>query len=98
MNNYKILKNLDNVKKGKIGEEIARRYLVLIGMKIICSNYKTKFGEIDIIAKVENKIVFIEVKSRTSIILSTISSGVSVNTNPGKNLFCILKGFIGSFS
>ena len=28
MNNYKILKNLDNVKKGKIGEEIARRYLV----------------------------------------------------------------------
>ena len=25
MNNYKILKNLDNVKKGKIGEEIARR-------------------------------------------------------------------------
>ena len=66
MNNYKILKNLDNVKKGKIGEEIARRYLVLMGMKIICSNYKTKFGEIDIIAKVENKIVFIEVKSRTS--------------------------------
>ena len=60
MNNYKILKNLDNVKKGKIGEEIARRYLVLIGMKIICSNYKTKFGEIDIIAKLENKIVFIE--------------------------------------
>ena len=59
MNNYKILKNLDNVKKGKIGEEIARRYLVLMGMKIICSNYKTKFGEIDIIAKVENKIVFI---------------------------------------
>ena len=33
MNNYKILKNLDNVKKGKIGEEIARRYLVLIKVK-----------------------------------------------------------------
>ena len=66
MNNYKILKNLDNVKKGKIGEEIARRYLVLIGMKIICSNYKTKFGEIDIIAKLENKIIFVEVKSRMS--------------------------------
>ena len=65
MNNYKILKNLDNVKKGKIGEEIARRYLVLRGMKIICSNYKTKFGEIDIIAKLENKIVFIEVDRKS---------------------------------
>ncbi|WP_455542833.1 YraN family protein [Intestinibacter sp.] len=66
MKNYKIIKNLDNVKKGKIGEEIARRYLVSIGMTILCSNYRTKFGEIDIIAKLDNKIVFVEVKSRIS--------------------------------
>ncbi len=66
MNNYEIIKNLDNVKKGKIGEVIARRYLVSIGMTILCSNYRTKFGEIDIIAKLDNKIVFVEVKSRIS--------------------------------
>lgn len=66
MNNYEVFKSLDNVKKGKIGEKIARKYLVSIGMNIICTNYRTKFGEVDIIARFENKIVFVEVKSRTS--------------------------------
>ena len=60
---YKMIKNLDNVKKGKIGENIAKKYLISLGMTIICSNYRTKFGEIDIIAKLENKIIFVEVKS-----------------------------------
>ena len=63
---YKMIKNLDNVKKGKIGENIANKYLISLGMTIICSNYRTKFGEIDIIAKLENKIIFVEVKSRMS--------------------------------
>ena len=63
---YKMIKNLDNVKKGKIGENIAKKYLISLGMTIICSNYRTKFGEIDIIAKLENKIIFVEVKSRMS--------------------------------
>ncbi|MGM9535727.1 MAG: YraN family protein [Intestinibacter sp.] len=66
MNNYEVFKSLDNVKKGKIGEKIARKYLVSIGMNIICTNYRTKFGEVDIIARFENKIIFVEVKSRTS--------------------------------
>ena len=63
---YKMIKNLDNDKKGKIGENIAKKYLISLGMTIICSNYRTKFGEIDIIAKLENKIIFVEVKSRMS--------------------------------
>lgn len=66
MNNQDAIKSLDNVKKGKIGEEIAKRYLKSLGMDIICSNYRTKFGEIDIIAKFKNEIIFVEVKSRFS--------------------------------
>ena len=66
MNNYEIFKGLDNVKKGKVGEKIAQKYLVSKEMNIICNNYRTKFGEIDIIARFENKIIFVEVKSRTS--------------------------------
>ena len=61
---YKMIKNLDNVKKGKIGENIAKKYLISLGMTIICSNYRTKFGEIDIIARDRDYLVFIEVKYR----------------------------------
>jgi putative endonuclease len=51
-----------NFEVGRYGEDIARKYLTQKGYKIITSNFKTKFGEIDLVA-VKNKIlVFVEVK------------------------------------
>jgi putative endonuclease len=49
---------------GKLGEETASDFLKASGYKIIVKNYKTKFGEIDIIAKEKDTLVFIEVKTR----------------------------------
>src|SRR3989338_8860360 len=48
---------------GNKGERMARGYLISKGYSIIESNYNTKFGEIDIIAKYKGIIHFIEVKS-----------------------------------
>lgn len=60
--------NLKNKKElGNNGEEIASRYLVKKNYKIIDRNFHCKLGEIDIIAKEKDEIVFIEVKTRTSI-------------------------------
>ena len=53
-----------NKVKGNIGEELASEYLKDIGYKILNRNFKTKLGEIDIIAKDGNRIVFVEVKSK----------------------------------
>lgn len=44
-----------NFIKGQQGEELAQEYLRKTGYKIIQKNYRTKFAEIDIIAK---KIIF----------------------------------------
>ncbi len=52
--------------KGYLGELISVIFLMLKGFKILHWRYKTKFGEIDIIAKKKNLICFIEVKSRKS--------------------------------
>lgn len=49
---------------GKKGEEIACIYLEEKGYKIIEKNFFCKLGEIDIIAKKEKTIIFIEVKTR----------------------------------
>lgn len=55
-----------NTKKlGGLGEKIAKDFLVNKGFKILETNYATKLGEIDIIAKDKNGVlVFIEVKTR----------------------------------
>jgi putative endonuclease len=48
---------------GKEGEEKAAAALEAAGMKIICRNYRSKTGEIDIIAIDGETIVFVEVKA-----------------------------------
>ena len=52
--------------KGYVGEWIACLLLILKGFDIISRRYKTKCGEIDIIAKKRDLLIFVEVKSRKS--------------------------------
>ena len=49
---------------GNITEKIAQNYLIEQGYKIVNTNYKNKIGEIDIIAKDSDVLVFVEVKYR----------------------------------
>lgn len=51
---------------GKRSEIIAADYLKNKGYTIIETNYKNKIGEIDIVAKDGDYIVFVEVKARIS--------------------------------
>lgn len=55
-----------NRAKGDLGEKLACNYLIEKGYNIINKNYRNKLGEIDIIAKKENIIAFIEVKARSN--------------------------------
>ncbi len=48
------------------GENIAVKYLKASGFDIIERNYRTPFGEADIIGRENGVVVFVEVKSRSS--------------------------------
>ena len=61
---------------GRDGEEIAAEYLRNNGYRIVEKNYKNRFGEIDVIAKDGNTVVFIEVKTRNTPSYGTPSSAV----------------------
>lgn len=52
--------------QGKKGEEIASSFLTSQGYKIIAKNFRTRFGEIDLVAVKEETLVFVEVKTRAS--------------------------------
>lgn len=58
---------MNNIEKGKLGEEIASKYIISKGGKVIERNYRTKIGEVDLIAKLNGELVFVEVKSRSNI-------------------------------
>lgn len=51
---------------GVFGEEQASKYLKKSKYKIVTRNFKTIFGEVDIIARNKKEIVFVEVKTRSS--------------------------------
>ncbi len=52
----------------KLGEEIAVTYLIKKGYKIIERNFRKGYGEIDIVSVHQNILVFVEVKTRTTIL------------------------------
>lgn len=57
---------MSTVSVGNKGEEIACNYLKKLGYKIIERNFRIRGGEIDIVAKDKNDLVFVEVKARWS--------------------------------
>ena len=54
----------DNLKTGRLGENLAKRYLQRKGFRIIDENYRTKFAEIDLIAQFKDTLVFVEVRTK----------------------------------
>lgn len=53
------------VKLGKYCEDMAVRFLKKNGYKILERNYRSLYGELDVIARDGNATVFIEIKSRS---------------------------------
>lgn len=51
---------------GKLGEEIACNHLEKKGYTIITRNWRFDKAEIDIIAKIDNILIFVEVKARAT--------------------------------
>lgn len=54
------------MRTGKQGEDLAAAHLAENGYRILERNYRSVFGEIDIVAEEGDTLVFVEVKSRRS--------------------------------
>lgn len=66
-----------NKEIGRFGEDTASKYLEESGYTILDRNFKCKSGEIDIIARDGNYIVFVEVKTRSGSFYGTPGEAVN---------------------
>ncbi|MEO0025935.1 MAG: YraN family protein [candidate division WOR-3 bacterium] len=51
---------------GREGEIAAQEFLKRSGYRILATNYRCRFGEIDIVSERDGTVVFVEVKARSS--------------------------------
>ena len=66
-----------HLRLGAKGEKLAARLLRDKNYSILCSNYKVKSGEIDLVARDGENLVFIEVKTRRATTRSRPAEGLS---------------------
>jgi putative endonuclease len=56
----------EHLKRGALGETAARRHLKKLGLKFLTANFRSERGEIDLILRDQDCLVFAEVKTRSS--------------------------------
>ena len=70
-------KDLHKKLLGLKGEKLAQKHLKSLGYKILKTNYVTPFGEADIVCSYQSAIVFVEVKTRSSLKFGTPKDAVN---------------------
>jgi putative endonuclease len=62
---------------GRFGEDLAVRHIEAQGMTVVCRNWRCDSGEIDIVARDASALVFVEVKTRSTLLFGDPAEAVS---------------------
>lgn len=85
----------DRKALGKWGEDQAAQLLQAKGLEIIARNWRTRGGEIDLVATDGNVLVFVEVRTRSSTIYGT--PGESVDWRKQQKLRQLSLAFLSQY-
>ena len=53
----------DRARLGELGEELAGRFLTDLGYRLLTTNYRCSRGEVDLVAREGEELVFVEVRT-----------------------------------
>jgi len=56
----------EHLRRGELGERAAKKHLQKLGLKFLAANFRSERGEIDLVFRDGDCLVFIEVKTRSS--------------------------------
>jgi putative endonuclease len=59
-------KKPEHLRRGQLGERAAKKHLRQRGLKFLTANFRSKRGEIDLVFRDDDCLVFVEVKTRSS--------------------------------
>jgi putative endonuclease len=68
----------ERIALGKFGEDLARERLKNCGYRILTTNYKCPLGEIDLVARDGDVLVFVEIKTRKNESLGRVKEMVNI--------------------
>lgn len=55
----------EHLRRGQLGENAARKFLTAAGLKFLTANFQSRRGEIDLVFRDRDCLVFVEVKTRS---------------------------------
>lgn len=82
-----------HIALGALGESLAREVLERAGYAIIATRYRTRAGEIDIIARDGPCLVFVEVKTRREVERGTPAEAVSAQKQ--RRVIAMARDYLG---
>jgi len=56
----------EHLRRGELGESAAKKFLKRAGLKFLTANFRSERGEIDLVFRDDDCLVFVEVKTRSS--------------------------------
>ena len=67
----------ERITLGRLGEDLARERLKDLGYRILKTNYRCHLGEIDLVARDGDVLVFVEIKTRKNESLGQVKEAVT---------------------
>lgn len=84
------------MSRGRDAEDLAAAFLENRGMRILARNYRCRFGEIDLIAREGQVLVFVEVRHRSSAAYG--GAAASITAAKRDRLLCAARHYLAGRS
>jgi putative endonuclease len=68
----------EHLESGRAAEQLARRFLEKRGLRLLASNYRCRYGELDLVMRHQERLVIVEIRYRRDCGFMTPAESIGV--------------------